>query len=136
MRRCFSVILFFCFLSGCTYYAPPGENHPVRVVTRIDVSATQDGQLLQYHYTDTDKMETILQYLRNLKPDRSAPITPDTFRTDAYEIRLTLSDGSQTIYYQIYDEYLQKNGGPWQSIDSTKGAAIQQLLLILPSDSL
>ena len=136
MHRCFFVILLLYFLTGCTYYAPPGANHPVRVVTRVDVSTTQDGQLLHYHYSETDKMEAILRYLRNLNPDRSTPITPDTFRTDTYEIRLTLSDGTQTVYHQIYDEYLQKNGGQWQSIDSTKGAAIQQLLLILPSDSL
>lgn len=123
-------------LTGCTYYAPPGEDHPVRVVTQIDVAATQAGEIFQFHYTEPEKMQTILQYLRRLEPDQFTPITPDTFRTDAYEICLTLSDGSQTVYHQIYNEYLQKNGGPWQSIDRALAASLPQLLANMPSDTL
>lgn len=121
-------------LTGCTYYAPPGENHPVRVVTSVDVTATEQGTLHRFHYKDPEKVQAILGYLRRLNPDFSTPITPDTFRTDAYEIRLNLSDGTQTVYHQIYDEYLQKNGGPWKSIDRVQGGTLLQLLSELPSD--
>ncbi len=136
MRRWIFFLIICLLLSGCTYYAPDGENHPVRVVTRIDVISTQEGTLKQFTYTDSKKMKTVLYYLRNLQPDRSTPITPDTFRTDAYEIRLTLSDGTQTVYHQIYDEFLQKNGGQWKSIDRTQGANLPQMLANLPSDAL
>lgn len=133
MRR--FILIFFCLLlTGCTYYAPPGENHPVRVVTAIDVTAAQEGSLIRYRYTENEKIGTILQYLRQLAPDQVTPITPDTFRSDAYEIRLTLSDGSQNVYYQIYDEYLQKDNGPWKSIDKAQGATLPQLLAATPSD--
>ena len=136
MRRCIVLLLLVFSLSGCTYYAPPGENHPVRVVTQIDVITTQDGALLQFHYRQPEKMKVILTYLRHLKPSQFKPITPDTFRSDAYEIRLTLSDGSQTVYHQIYDEYLQKNGGPWKSIDRVQGGTLYTMLSNLPSDQL
>lgn len=136
MRRFLIILVVFMLFTGCTHYAPSGENHPVRVVTSIDVSTTENGEILRYHYTATEKMETILKYLRKLNPDQFTPITPDTFRTDAYEIILNLSDGSQTVYHQIYDEYLKKNNGPWQRIDRGQGSALPQLLASLPSDQL
>lgn len=136
MRRWMFFLIICLLVSGCTYYAPHGENHPVRVVKRIDVISTQDGSVTRFCYTDSKKMETVLHYLRNLQPDKYTPITPDTFRTDAYEIRLTLSDGTQTVYHQIYDEFLQKNGGRWKSIDRVQGATLPQMLSIMPSDEL
>lgn len=126
-------IILFAF-SGCTYYAPSGKTHPVRVVTQIDVTATHEGALLEYRYTENEKMEAILHYLRQLKPDHFTPIAADTFRTDAYEIRLTLSDGSNTVYRQIYNEYLQKDQGPWRSIDQTRGGTLLHLLSNMSSD--
>ena len=136
MRRVLIFIIITLFLCGCTYYAPTGKNHAVRVVTQVDVLSTQGGQLQAYHYTDGEKVQAILSYLRKLSPDRQTPITPDTFRTDAYQIVLTLSDGSQSVYCQIYDEYLQKNSGPWRSIDRVQGAVLPHLLSKLPSDQL
>lgn len=135
MRRCAVLLIIIFVFSGCTYYAPPGENHPVRVVTCIDVVTTQDGELLEFRYTESEKMEAVLSYLRSLEPDQFTPITADTFRTDTYEIRLTLSDGSQTVYHQIYDEYLQEDQGPWRSIDTAQGGTLLQLLINMPSDS-
>lgn len=136
MRTWIFLLIISLLLSGCTYYAPPGENHPVRVVTRIDVISTEDGFTQNYHYTDNTKMQVILHYLRNLQPDKSTPINPDTFRADAYEIKLTMSDGSQTVYRQIFDEYLQKNGGRWHSIDRTLGAILPKVLDNMTSDRL
>ena len=128
------IIMIAAALTGCTHYAPPGENHPVRVVTQVDVTATQDGRLNHYRYRDPEKMVAILQYLRKIKPIRTSPITPDTFRTDAYQIVLTMSDGTEATYHQIYDSYLQKNNGPWQAIENPFGSSLPQLLQALPSD--
>ena len=136
MRAWIYLLIISLLLSGCTYYAPPGENHAARVVTVIDVVSTVDGSTQTYHYTNSYKMQVILHYLRNLHPDRSTPISPDTFRADSYEIKLSLSDGSQTVYRQIFDEYLQKNGGRWQSIDRTLGAILPKVLDNMASDQL
>ena len=133
MRR-FFIILFLLLLPGCTYYAPPGENHADRVVTKVTVMVTQRGEPLVYQYTDPEKMGTVLTYLRTLGPARCAPIAPETFRTASYHIQLTLSDGSQTVYRQLHDSYLQRNDGPWRVIEAPKGATLLPLLRLMPSD--
>lgn len=129
-----ALFLMALFLNGCTYAAPPGMEHPSRVICRIDVIASQDGALYRHSYTDPEKMATVMNYLRRVGPDLSTAITPDTFRTDAYRITLSLSDGQQTVYHQIHDSYLQENGGVWHSIDPALGATLPELLWQLPSD--
>ena len=134
MRRLISVILLI-FLSGCDHPAPTGKNHPPRVITAIEVTASAEGQLTHYRYTSEEKMQAVMHYLRHIQPQLSTTISPDTFRTNAFRITLLLSDGTQTIYHQIHSDYLQKNDGVWHSIDSSKGAALLRLLEELPSDA-
>ena len=136
MRLSIFFITLCILLCSCTHYVSTGENHPVRVVTRIDILTNTDSTTQKYSYTNNDKMAVILHYLRNLQPDKTTPITPDTFRSDSYEIRLIMSDGSQTVYRQIYDEYLQKNGGRWHSIDRTLGSILPKVLKGMSSDAL
>lgn len=133
MRRIF-VLLLLVLLTGCTYYAPPGEHHGSRVVTAVEVSASVDGLLLRRRYTGEEKMRTVLTYLRKLKPQLFANIDPETFRTNAFRITLTLSDGSRQVFHQLHDQYLQKNDGAWHSIDPAYGSALVRLLEELPSD--
>lgn len=135
MRRFFILPIFFLLFSGCTYSVPAEHAHVDRVVTQVTITATQGGKSLVYQYTDPDKMGAVLTYLRTLDATRSAPIAPETFRTPSYQIQLTLSDGSQTIYRQLHDSYLQKNDGPWHMIDPPKGATLLPLLRLMPSDN-
>lgn len=104
------------------------------VVTLVEISASQDDRVIHYRYSQEEKMRAVLFYLRSLQPGRQAPIEADTFRTDAYKICLTMSDGRQRVYHQLYDEYLQKDNGPWQRIDSARASSLPQLLKLIPSD--
>lgn len=133
LRRIF-IVLLALLLTGCTYYAPPGESHASRVITAIEVTASESAQLRHYRYTTEEKMQAIMNYLRRVRPDLTTAISPDTFRTDAYRITLYLSDGTQTVYHQLYSDYLQKDGGLWRSIDAGQGAALSRLLHELPPD--
>ena len=133
MRRILLIIAAL-LLSGCSYTAPPGENHGPRVVTSVEIIASSEGELSSYRYTKEEKIRAVMNYLRRAKPDRSVPITPDTFRTDAYRITLYLSDGSQAIYHQLYSDFLQKENGRWHSIDSAHGSALTRILKELPPD--
>lgn len=133
MRRII-FLLAALLLSACSYTAPPGEAHGPRVVTAVEVTASMEGEVSHYRYTQEEKVRTVLHYLRRAKPDRSVPITPDTFRTDAYRITLHLSDGTKSVYHQLYSDYLQKENGRWHSIDSAHGGALARLLQELPSD--
>lgn len=132
MRRLIFMILCLGLLSGCGKSAPK-EDRPT-IVTLVEVSAMQDGRVIHYRYSQEDKMQAVLYYLRSLQPSNSAPIEADTFRTNSYRICLTLSDGQQRVYHQLYDEYLQKDNGPWQRIDRARASSLPQLLKLIPSD--
>ena len=134
MRCIFICLLCFC-LCGCSYPAPPGEAHGSRVITSVEVTATENGQLHRYHYNTETKVRTILTYLRRIKPELAVSIDPDTFRTEQYCVTLHLSDGSQTVYRQLHTEYLQKNDGVWRSIDPAHGSALVRILKELPPDA-
>lgn len=61
--RCIFICLLCLCLCGCTYYAPPGEAHGSRVITSVEVTATENGQLNRYRYNTETKVRTILTYL-------------------------------------------------------------------------
>lgn len=134
MRRLFCLLLAL-LLSGCSYPAPPGEAHGSRVVTAIEVTASVDGQLQHRLYTQEHKMQAVLSYLRLLQPQLRTTIDPETFRTDAFRIILTLSDGSERVYHQLHSDYVQIDGGIWRSIDPSAGATLVRILEELPSDT-
>ena len=132
----FHLFLLLCLsasLTGCSKADIP--EHPLcRIVTQIDVTAAHNGAVNHYTYTDPPKMETMLNYLRLLFPDASASIDPETFRTDAYQITVSYSDGNQSTYYQLYNDFLKKDSGHWQQIDADQGATLYPILCSMPSD--
>lgn len=132
MRRLIFIVLCVSLLSGCGKSAPKTDRPSV--VTLVEVSVSQGGRVVHYRYSQEDKMQAVLYYLRSLQPSRSAPIEAETFRTDAYRICLTMSDGGQRVYHQLYDEYLQKDNGPWQRVDQARASSLPQLLKLIPSD--
>ena len=132
--RCIFIFLLSLFLCGCSYAAPPGENHGSRVITALEIRANENGREQVYRYHTEGKVRTILTYLRRIRPELAVAIDPDTFRTNRYTLTLTLSDGTQTVYRQLHNEYLQKDGGMWRSIDPAHGSALARLLQELPPD--
>lgn len=119
---------FFLIVLCCGGCGKPKEQAAVRVVTAIELTATRDGSLHSKTYTDSDTMGSILQYLRKLDPYTPTDIAPDSFRTDAYQITVFYSDGTQTVYRQIYDRYFQIPDGSWRLIDPHFGNMLSQLL--------
>ena len=123
MRRVLLWILSL-LLSGCT-------SHPVRdyrVVTSIHVTVSHNAQVTEHRYTQPEDMHVILNYLRRLDTYAPVDISADTFRSDAFRIVLHCSDGSLTVYHQIADGYLQKNGGQWVKTDPTLASALRRIL--------
>ena len=115
------VVIFLLSLSlwGCAK-----EDVPIRpmcrVVTQVKVAATVDGHTTENTYTDAERMESVLCYLRLLQKGNRTDIDPDSFRSDSFEITLFYSDGQQTTYRQLHTELLQIDDGPWQRIDGAK----------------
>ena len=127
---------FLATLSLWIFGPPQSTPSNTHIVEKIDVTAYINGEILRFTYTDQVKMGEILLYLRLLDPDLLHPMEPETFRTDAYEIRMTMLDGSETVYYQLYDFYLRKGSGCWYTISPTDGSMLHPLLISLPPDPL
>ena len=113
------LILLTAFL-GPNYTATPAPETN-RVVTQIEVTVVRNDETTNHLYTDDQQMEAILTYLRMTLPRGAMQYEPDSFRSDSYTFTVHFSDGSQTIYRQIYHDFLQKNTGRWQKIDPKAG---------------
>ena len=122
------LLLFLCCLSTLCGCSASQHTARTRVITGITVTATQDARLISRHFTDAPSMERIMQYLRSLDPYNQTDIAPDSFRTDAYEIIVSYSDGNHSVYHQIYDQYFQANDGSWRRIDPKSGGKLPGLL--------
>ena len=129
----FGLCFFVILLSGCT---AKGTQPLCRVVTQVDISCQKEDVQIRRHYTDSQKMEYVLLYLRLLKPLGTPDTDPDQVDADVYEITVQLSDGEQKIYRQKDHRYLSQSGHPWKTIDPAQAAGLYQLMRQLPSDSL
>lgn len=119
------LILLTTFLSP-NYSAEPVPDSN-RVVTRIEVTVIRDRKYFTETYTDSNQLEAILTYLRVTEPTVTTEFEPDSFRADCYTFTLFYSDGNQTVYRQIYHDYLQKNDGHWQRISPKAGLLFPSL---------
>ena len=131
MKNFFLLFLLIAACSGLSGCNAPSQEPTVRVVTGISVEAS-GSQSIRRTYTTDREMSNILNYLRLLDPYISVQLSPDTFRTDTYEIIVTYSDGNHTRYRQIYSDYFQQDNGSWKKIDPKIGGRLKELLL-LPS---
>ena len=115
----FLLILLTAFLSpNSVSTTTPAVN---RVVTQIDITVITDDHAQTTTYTDDRQMESILTYLRLTEPMATRQFEPDSFRSSSYTFTIYFSDGTQSVYRQIYHDYLQKNGGRWQRIAARAG---------------
>lgn len=127
----FSVMLLFCFvLSGCQASAPQTP----RLVTRIHISGVHQDAPVEVNYTQPQKMETVLYYLRSLEDLGKADTDPERIIGDRFKITVFYSDGSCQIYRQQADRFLSRNDRPWQLVDPRKAALLYPLLTSIPPD--
>ncbi len=132
----FGMFLFFAFFifSGCSRI-DTGNDDRNRFVSQIDVVYTNEEGTQLFHYTTPEKMQTILLYLRLLKPEKQATLNPERLTGSVYKITVHFSNGQQCIYRQRADRFLSKNAKPWQEIDRQQAQTLPRLLKKLPSDS-
>lgn len=138
MKKFLYFLVMFCFcaimMSACRRNDTPAE--PLsRVVTRVDISCYKEHMLIQRHYTDTQKMEYVLLYLRLLKSKGKPDVDPDEVQKDVYEITVHLSDGNQKIYRQKAHKYFSRESRPWELIDPEQAAGLYAIMEHLPSDT-
>ena len=129
MKRISIILLSALLLCGCRQK----ESAPVyRVVTGVQVQYRQGADTIHRTYTKPASIQSVLTYLRILRP--FGPVTPQEDFDSACQITLQYSQGPNSVYLQQGREYLQKDGGDWENIDSVRAGLLYPLLLLLPSD--
>ncbi len=137
MKKIGKLTLYLCFftifLSGCA----TNRVRPIcRVVTQVDISCQQEDMQIHRHYTNSQKMEYVLLYLRLLEPLGVPDTDPDRIPADVYEITLQFSDGDHKIYRQKDHRYLAVGSLPWKTIDPAQAAGLYTLMRRIPSDQI
>ena len=135
MKKFAKLLILLAFsasiLSGCAKKATV----PYRAVTEIDISFRYEDMHLQRHYTQTEKMESVLLYLRLLKPLGKPDADPEQILQDSYEITVRFSDGSTKFYRQKAHRFLCVQDHPWIRIDPGQASGLYALMRHYPSDS-
>lgn len=130
------LIILYCFsLSGCKKALSP-EPAQLNLVQQIDISYYKEGVHLQRHYTDADKMDTVLFYLYSLSPLGRAEEDPEHIAADSCKITLAMTNGETRIYRQRGGRYLSVDCKPWQKIDPDKADDLFPLLARMCSDEI
>ena len=131
--------LQFLLLSGICVFLLCGceakRNAPIfRVVTGVEITCQHEDVQIHRTYTDMQKMEYVLLYLRLLKPLGKPKTDPGAINADVYEITLQLSDGSQKVYKQKDHRYLATDATPWQEIAPEQAEGLYRLMRKIPDD--
>ncbi len=127
MKQLGIFLILIVFLCGYTKKPPV-----CRVVTGVEVVYAAGSDTLSRSYTKDSSIRSILTYLRMLRPH--GPAVPEAAEKTACRITLRYSHGKDSVYLQQGKEFLQRDGGDWQQIDSSRAALLHPLLLLLPSD--
>lgn len=128
MKRMVIVLVFALLLSGCA----DRNKTTHRVVTGVQVEYTRDGETLYRAYSQTSSVQSILIYLRILRP--FGPVIPVGSHDTNCKITLQYSQGPDSVFLQQGNQYLRRDAGEWKRIDSSHASLLYPLLLLLPSD--
>ena len=125
-----ATILIIAAMCGCQNQRKP----LCRVVTQVDIACDHAGIPIRRHYTDTEKIEAVLIYLRLLNPGGAPAKNPDEIDADVYEITVSLSDGQKKVYRQKDHRYFREAIGSWQSVAPDRAARLYTLMRHFESD--
>lgn len=117
-------------LTGCN----TPQTQKSRLVTEMSVQVRQEDTTLFRHYTDPQKMETILCYLRALKGYDHNCTDPEQYGGPRYRIELHYSDGSTGYVFQHADLFLSRDFSPWQAVDSRYAAFLLPIVENMKND--
>lgn len=126
------ILSVFLLLSGCSRKESQSS---FPLVTKITVRYENGPIHGQLHYSEDDKMQLILTYLRLLNPYGQPPEDPETTDGTLFQITLTHADGGVTTYQQKADRYLKSGEEPWLCIPSQKAVELSLLLGYLEDDA-
>lgn len=130
-RNClviFSLTIFILFFfSGCNRH-PAEPERPYQVVTAIRVLYRNGPREADLFFSEEEKVQTILEYLRKISPYGTPEEDPNQVTGSHFYITLIHSDGSTNTYHQLADRMMRLDDGPWKRIDITLAEKLVDLL--------
>lgn len=135
-RKLFALFLTLAFLlCGCGRWTPSAVDEPLcRVVTGVSVTYENGAIHTQRQYTDAQKMQAVLNYLRIINPYGKPEEDPEHVDGSLFRIILSYSDGCQKTYLQKADRFMMVEGGQWKRIDPDQAAQLSEIVGQLASD--
>lgn len=133
MKKIRKILLLLCLLPGLAGCGQT-EGRATPVVTMVQITCRCDGQVLTRTYTQPDKMKRFLYYLRRQQVKGYALCDPERSLSDAFWIRLQLSDGSCRTYRQRGADFVSRDSHRWKAIDNTWGRRLYLLMWAIGED--
>ena len=138
MKKSLSIFIILlmalaAFASGC-HNRSQSPQPTAKVVDSIDVLFENGESRLARQYTAATKMRAILNYLRWITPYGIPKENPDIIQGNTFQIVMHFSDGSEKIYLQKADRYMQIDGKDWQYIDAENARALGKMVEKMESD--
>ena len=130
----FVIGLLCSLVGGCMHFVTRPAEAPVRVVTHINITYENGNIHTQRHYQDATKMTQVLNYLRLIDPYGRPAVDPEIVGGSQFYIELAYSDGTNKVYRQKADRYMQIDGGDWKIIDPARAEELSLLLGQMESD--
>lgn len=127
------LLLLPTLLSGSAFRSLKVSSAP-SLVTQVDVVCRREYSSFTRHYTQSRKIEPILNYLRMLTYHGRPEFDPERLAGNSYEITLHYADGHSSTYRQRSDRYLSKDGHPWETIRPEQAGLLFPLLESTASD--
>ena len=132
LKKTFIFLFLTFFMTGC--HPQSHTDAASQIVTEIIVTCETCTDFTHRYYNTHEKMQPILLYLRAVSPGFKPDIDPEPLSDRVICITLQKADGSQKVYRQKADRYLQQNHGAWRKINPEWGATLYRILLENESD--
>lgn len=116
MKKKKCIFLITCLWALALFGCRSTPRVQCRYVTAVDITCDHGDAPIRRHYTDTEKMEAVLIYLRLLQPGGAPAKDPDAVDADVYEITVSLSDGHHRVYQQKDHRFFRNLTGGWQTV--------------------
>ena len=137
MKKTVCVILIFSIFFGLSACRTQQTTQSAgRVVTDITITCQNGPMQSNRHYTSTTKMRAILNYLRWIDPYGTPTEDPETMEGSLFQIVMRFSDGSEKVYKQKADRYMQIGSSDWLRIDPQKAMTLSQMVGQMASDKI
>lgn len=135
-KLCLIFMLFSLFMiTGCGSRNTANKTSS-KLVTQIDIVYTKQDTTVSRSYTNPEKMEVILLYLRLLRPTGKPEADPELFYDDVYKITLRFLDGHERIYRQRANRFLSAGEKPWYTVNPEHAQVLYSIMQDMPGDTI